>query len=80
MDPLAAVGFAANILQFVDYVSHVLKIGKQIQRHGMVESNQDLEQTATLMEHQLARIRAQQGIDTGLDGPDKVRFYPVQVK
>jgi len=72
MDPLAALSFAANIAQFVDYVCHVLKVGKQIRRHGMAESTEELEQTAKLLEHQVARITALQGVDTGLEKPDKV--------
>lgn len=75
VDALAAIGFAANILQFVDYICHVLKVGRQLRRQGMVESNQDLEQTARLLEHQVARIRSQQGVETGLDESDQVSMH-----
>jgi len=74
MDPFTGIGLVANILQFVDYVCHVLKIGRQIRRDGLVESNQELEQTAKVLEHQVARILSDQEIETGLNESDKVRL------
>jgi len=65
MEALAAVGFAANILQFVDGVCHVLKIGRQLRRNGMTDSNLNLEQSVKFLEHQITRIRSQQAIVTG---------------
>jgi hypothetical protein len=61
MEALAAVGFAANILQFVDSVSHVLKIGNQLRRNGMSDFNSDLERSTVVLQHQVDRIRIQCG-------------------
>ena len=71
---LAAVGFAANILQFVDSVCHVLNVGRQLRRHGMTDFNWDLERSTKFLEHQVARIRSQQGAVTGLDEADQVQI------
>jgi hypothetical protein len=72
MEALVAVGFAANILQFVDYICHVLNVGKQLRRQGMTDSNLDLERAAKILENQVVKIRSQQGTSTGLDETDKV--------
>lgn len=72
MEALAAVGFAANILQFVDYVCHVVKVGRQMRRNKMPDCNLNLEKTAKVLEHQIAKIRSQQGGATGLKEADKV--------
>jgi hypothetical protein len=72
MEALVAVGFAANILQFVDYICHVLNVGKQLRRRGMTDSNLDLERAAKILENQVVKIRSQQGTGTGLDETDKV--------
>ena len=71
---LAAVGFAANILQFVDSVCYVLDVGSQLRRHGMSDFNWDLERSTKFLEHQVARIRSQQGAVTGLDEADQVQI------
>lgn len=67
-----AVGFAANILQFVDYICHVLNVGKQLRRHGTTNSNLNLERAARVLENQVVKIRSQQGAGTGLDETDEV--------
>jgi hypothetical protein len=74
MEALVAVGFAANILQFVDYVCSVVDIGNQLRRNGMTESNIDLERTTKTLEHQIARIRSQHGATSGVEEADQVRF------
>ena len=66
MEALVAVGFAANILQFVDYTCYVLKIGKQLRRKGMSETTSDLEKSAESLQHQVDRIRSQQGTTADL--------------
>jgi len=73
MEALVAVGFAANILQFVDFVCHALDLGNQLRRQGMSDVTLDLEQSAKFLEHQVSRIRSQRGAATGLDVTDKVR-------
>lgn len=59
MDPatLSAIGFAANILQFIDYVSHILKIGKQIKRTGMSDFKFTIQESAKFLTDQANRIR-----------------------
>ena len=74
MEALVAVGFAANILQFVDSVCLVFNVGSQLRRHGMTDFNSDLERSTKFLEHQIARIRSQQGAVTGLDEADQVQF------
>jgi hypothetical protein len=73
MEALVAVGFAANILQFVDYVSHLLNIGSQLRRQGISEFNSDLERSATLLEHQVTRIRFQCGTTAGSTAASQVK-------
>ena len=72
MEALTAVGFAANILQFVDSVSHVLKVGNQLRRNGMSDFNSDLERSATLLKHQVDQIRGLCGT-AGVDEVSQVR-------
>ncbi len=72
MEALAAVGFAANILQFVDSVSHVLKVGSQLRRNGMSDFNSDLERSTVLLQHQVDRIRMQCGAAHGVDEAGQV--------
>ena len=74
MEALAAVSFAANILQFVDSICHVLKVGSQLRRRGMTDFNLDLERSTKFLEHQVARIRSQQGAVTGLGEADQVQI------
>ncbi len=54
---LAAISLAANILQFIDWVSHVCQVGSQIRRNGISDFNLDLETTVGGLEHHLQRIR-----------------------
>jgi len=61
---LAAIGLAANILQFIDWVSHVCQVGSQIRRNGMSDFNLELERTAQELEYQLQRIRPHSGTIT----------------
>ncbi|TVY30238.1 hypothetical protein LHYA1_G000648 [Lachnellula hyalina] len=63
MEALVAVGFAANILQFVDYVSHLLNIGSQLRRQGISDFNSDLERSATLLKHQTLEQLAKECIE-----------------
>ena len=72
MEALVAVGFAANILNFVDFICHALKIGNQIRRNGMSDSNADLEKSITLLEHQMNKIRMQCGQTTSDTDVDEV--------
>jgi hypothetical protein len=59
---LAALGLAANILQFIDWVSHVLDIGSQIRRNGMSDFQIGLEKTAKELRHHVARIKTPPGL------------------
>jgi len=80
MDALVAVGFAANILQFVDGTCYILKIGRQLRRNGMTDSNLSLEQSIRFFEHQVARIRSQQpAAAAGSDPAEQVRFIQTSV-
>lgn len=63
-DALAAIGLAANILQFIDWVSHVCDVGSQIRRNGMSDFNLDLDRTSAELKHQLQRIRPPPGTIT----------------
>ena len=72
MEALVAVGFAASILQFVDFVCHALDLGSQLRRQGMSDVTLDLEQSAKFLEHQVSRIRSQCGAATGMDVTDQV--------
>lgn len=58
---LAAISLAANILQFIDWVSHVCQVGSQIRRNGISDFNLDLERTVDGLEHHLQRIRPPPG-------------------
>jgi hypothetical protein len=72
MEALAAVGFAANILQFIDWIAHVLAIGSQIRRNGVTDFNLNLERTAKELRYQISRIRPQKGTTTSLSQNDQV--------
>ena len=72
MEALVAVGFAANVLQFVDYICHTLKIGKQVWSNGMSDTGSDLECSTTLLEHQIERIRRQSGTASGVNEASQV--------
>lgn len=61
---LAAIGLAANILQFIDWVSHVCEVGSQIRRNGISDFNLSLERTVLELEHQLGRIHPPSGTIT----------------
>ncbi|KAH9217801.1 hypothetical protein DL95DRAFT_92377 [Leptodontidium sp. 2 PMI_412] len=61
---LATIGLAANILQFIDWVSHVCDVGSQIRRNGMSDFNLDLDRTSAELKHQLQRIRPPPGTIT----------------
>ncbi|KAK7425991.1 hypothetical protein QQZ08_007573 [Neonectria magnoliae] len=52
MDPFAAIGFAANLLQFIDYLSYILKVGEQICRNGMPEFSSNIQTSAKILEDQ----------------------------
>ena len=52
MDPVTAVGFAANILGFIDFVSHLLAIGSQIRRDGVPEYHYSLQKSAERLRRQ----------------------------
>lgn len=68
MEALAAVGLAANILQFVDYVCQVMEIRKQIRRNnGVLDWQQDIERSAVLLKNQAHRIQLRK-VDEGLLG------------
>jgi hypothetical protein len=69
---LAALGLAANILQFIDWISHVLDIGSQIRRNGMSDFQIGLEKTARELEHHVARISAPLGTATCRTEHDQV--------
>ena len=75
MDPVTAVGVAANILQFVDYICHVLEIGKQIRRTGMGDWHQDIETSAALLKHQAQRLQLRKDDEGAVVESDQVRFY-----
>jgi hypothetical protein len=61
---LAAIGLAANILQFIDWVSHICEVGSQIRRNGITDFNLSLERTVEELEHQLGRIHLPSGTIT----------------
>lgn len=75
MDALAALGFAANIFQFVESVSHVLQIGNQLRRNGMSDGHTELERSASILQHQVDRIRIQCGTAASVDQAGKVSIY-----
>ncbi|KAK0514638.1 hypothetical protein JMJ35_003255 [Cladonia borealis] len=62
MEGLAAIGLAANILQFIDWTCHILDIGSQIRRQGISDLHMDLDRTAKELEYQIQRIRPQTGL------------------
>lgn len=74
MEALVAIGYAANILQFVDSICHVLKVGRQLRRRGMADSTLDLERAARFLENQVVKLRAQQGAGTGSEETEEVRI------
>ncbi|KAJ4319345.1 hypothetical protein N0V84_006430 [Fusarium piperis] len=57
MDPFAAIGFAANLLQFIDYLSYILKVGKQIRRNRMPEFQSDIQTSLKILQDQVSRLR-----------------------
>ena len=59
MEPLVALAFAANILQFIDWISHVLDVGNQIRRDGISDFNMGLDRTANELTYQIQRIKPQ---------------------
>ena len=75
MEAITAIGLAANILQFVDYVCHVLEIGKQIRRTGIGDWHQSIERDAALLKHQAHRIQLRKGDEESGDNPGQVRLY-----
>ncbi|KAF5535388.1 P-loop containing protein [Fusarium phyllophilum] len=58
VDPttLATIAFAGNILQFIDWVAHVVNVGNQIRRNGMTEFDMTLDATTRILKHQILRI------------------------
>ncbi|KAF4954200.1 hypothetical protein FGADI_5413 [Fusarium gaditjirri] len=53
---LATIAFAGNILQFIDWVAHVVNVGNQIRRNGMTEFDMTLDATTRILKHQILRI------------------------
>jgi hypothetical protein len=43
MDPITAVGLAANIFSFIDFAGKLFTLGKEIQQGGASKKNLDLE-------------------------------------
>ena len=78
MEGLAAIGLAANILQFIDWTCHILNIGSQIRRHGISDFHMDLDRTAKELDYQIQRIRPQTGLHGCLSKSDEVNAYSRQ--
>ncbi|KAI3316766.1 hypothetical protein HD806DRAFT_516636 [Xylariaceae sp. AK1471] len=58
MDPgaLAAIGFAANLLQFIDWVARALEVSDQIRQNGGSAHAIGLKETAEVLRHQISRL------------------------
>jgi hypothetical protein len=79
MEPLEAIRFAVNIMQFVDSICHALDIGSQIRRSGIRESPLDLEESIKLLDHHSSIIQSQVGVVTGFDAADQVGRSTIRV-
>lgn len=58
MDPLTALGLAANVLTFIDFTSKILKAGKTIYNEGTSEENKSREIVVADLEKLREKLRS----------------------